>query len=59
MQDWHENFLKESKLYEYLGGLHVDDGRIMLDVIALGFKFVSELGTIEFSTEWEKENLEK
>ena len=62
MQDWHENFvlrLKESKLFEHLGGLYVDDGRNLLDILPLGCRFVSELGTIEFSKIWEKENMEK
>ena len=56
MQDWHENFtirLKASKIFEHLGGLYVDDGRNLLDVLPLGCRFVSETGTIEFSEIWD------
>ena len=62
MQDWYENFtlkLRESKITEYLGGLYVDDGRNMVDVLPLGCKYVIESGTIEFSEIWQKENMEK
>ena len=62
MQDWHENFiprLKASKLFEHLGGLYVDDGRNLLDILPLGCKYVPELGAIECSDIWEKENQEK
>ena len=60
MQDWHENFImriKQSRLFEHLGGLYVDDGRNMLDVLQLGHRFVKQTGTLEYSKTWEEEDM--
>ena len=59
MQDWHENFtmrLKQSKIFERLGGLYVDDGRNMLEVFEHGTRFVQETGTLEIMEKWRIED---
>ena len=62
MQDWHEHFilrLKESKLFEKLGGLYVDDGRNMYEVFEWGTRFIKETGTLETLECWKKEDEER
>ena len=54
MQDWHENFilrLKQSKIFEKLGTLYVDDGRNMWEVFDRGTRYVKETGTLEVMDE--------
>ena len=61
MQDWHENFvmrLKQSKLFEKLGGLYVDDGRNMYEVFEYGTRFIPQTGTLETSEKWRKEDMD-
>jgi len=60
MQDWHEQFitrLRESKLFERLGGLYVDDGRNLYEVFEYGTRYVYETETLEILEEWRKEDI--
>jgi len=59
MHDWHENFvmrLKQSKFFEKLGGLYVDDGRNMYEVFECGTRFVKETGTLEIKEKCRQKN---
>ena len=59
MQDRPEHFilsLKESKIFEKLGGLYVDDGRNMYEVFEHGTRYVYETGTLKILEKWKIED---
>ena len=60
MQEWWDKFkviLEDSKLKEYLKAIYVDDGRMMLDKLALGVRFVKESSKFEFKENWLEEDI--
>ena len=60
MQEWWDRFkaiLKESDLKEYLRAIYVDDGRMMLEKLKQGVRYVKESSRFEFKKEWLEEDI--
>ena len=55
MQEWWDHFkviLESSNLKEFLRAIYVDDGRMMLEKLKLGVRFVKENSRFEFDEKW-------
>ena len=59
MQEWWDKFskiLKDSNLNEFLKAIYVDDGRLMVEKLELGARFIVERKKFEFDEKWLKED---
>ena len=60
MQEWWDRskaILKESDLKEYLRAIYVDDGRMMIEKLKEGVRYVKESSRFEFKKEWLEEDI--
>ena len=60
MQDWWDQFTKildASEIKQYMNAIYVDDGRIVVDILKPGYRFVVENNKIEYSEKWYNEDM--